>query len=327
MRKNIRLIRNKSLDQMSRTSKLTNSINLIGYKSFNKWGGISLQDILSNYSQEILDKCWENLSRFIIENYQSGKGTFIKGFGTFTFTNVEYSLEGTTNEYERDIKRRRPVFIVSNEFIDYLKPGIYTEKSGLLYFTQPLNNNIPIVKVNYSKISYGTNISKEECLNIISYLIKTIGDQIRRGAFTQKEMKYLGNLMLKHNIFGMKFEDEIYNGTSLQTQKLYHIKKNLKLDLKTKDSIQQPYRNISDIDKMEREVRPKMSVITKIMPSGDEWLKENMGINIKKDIADSPREDYFLIRHKKKMNLMLIKGFTEIILYKIYLDLKFLRIF
>ena len=151
---------NKSLETMSRTSKLTNSMNLIGYHSFNKWGGISLEDILSNYSQEILDKCWENLSRSIIENYQSGKGTFIKGFGTFTFTNVDYSLEGTTNQYTRDIKSRRPVFIVSNEFIDYLKPGIYTEKSGLLYFIQPVNNNIPIVKVNYAKISYGTNISK-----------------------------------------------------------------------------------------------------------------------------------------------------------------------
>ena len=257
-----------SMKKISQTSRLTNSMNLIGYHSFNKWGGISLQDILSNYSKEILDKCWENLSRLIIENYQSGKGTFIKGFGTFTFTNVEYSLEGTTNQYERDIKRRRPVFIVSNEFIDYLKPGIYTEKSGLLYFTQPLNNNIQIVKINYAKICYGTNISKEECLNIISSIIKSIRDKIRRGNFHQKEMKYLGKLIIKNNIFGMKFEDGIYNETSLQTQKLYHIKKNLKLDMETKDSINQVYRNVSDIDKLEREVRPKISVITKIMPLG-----------------------------------------------------------
>ena len=176
---------------MYRTSRLTNSMNLIGYNSFNKWGGISLQDILSYYPQDIINKCWENLSRFIIENYQSGKGTFIKGLGTFTFTNVEYSLEGTTNEYERDIKRRRPVFIVSNEFIDYLKPGIYTEKSGLLYFIQPVNNNIPIVKINYAKISYGTNICKEECVNIILSVIKEMGDQIRRGIFKEKKLIYL----------------------------------------------------------------------------------------------------------------------------------------
>ena len=291
---------NRSLENLTKTSLLTNSMNLIGYRSFNKWGGISLQDILSNYSPEIMDKCWENLSRCIIENYQSGKGTFIKGLGTFTFTNVELSLEGTTNEYQRDLKRRRPVFIVSNEFIDYLKPAIYTEKSGLLYFTQPVNNNIPTVKINYAKISYGANISKEECVNIITSLIKMMGDEIRRGCFNKKEMKYLGTFILKNNIFGMKFEDEIFNETSLQTQKLYHIKKNLKLDMKTKDSAEQRYRNVNDIDKLEREVRPKMSVITKIMSSGDEWLKENMGIDIQKDIEDTPRKDLDFNKAKNK---------------------------
>ncbi|MBR3632603.1 MAG: DUF4496 domain-containing protein, partial [Elusimicrobiaceae bacterium] len=259
-----------------------------------------MKDILSCYPQDLIDKCWENLSRYIVENYQSGKGTFIKGFGNFTFSNIEYSLEGTTNEYERDIKRRRPVFIVSKEFIDYLKPGIYTEKSGLLYYTQPLNNNIPTVKINYSKISYGTNLSKDECSNIISSMIKTLGDQIRRGIFIQKEMKYLGIFILRNNIFGMRFNDDIYKGTSLQTQKLYHLKKNLKLFMDTKDSAEQPCRNISDIDKMERETRPKMAVITKIMPSGDQWLKENMGIDIKRDIRDTPREDLFLNTPQKK---------------------------
>ena len=229
----------QSMKKMILTSRLTNSMNLIGYRSFNRWGGISLQDILSNYSPEILDKCWENFSRLIIENYQSGKGTFIKGFGTFTFTNVDYSLEGTTNEYTRDLKKRRPVFIVSNEFIDYLKPGIYTEKNGLLYFTQPVNNNIPMIKINYAKISYGTNISKEECVNIILSLIKEMGDKIRKGIFQKKEMKYLGIFIIKNDLFGMRFEDEIYKETSLQTQKLFHIKKNLKLDMETKDSKQQ----------------------------------------------------------------------------------------
>ena len=295
-----RKLRNKSLDEKTPTSGLVNSMNLIGYRSFNQWGGISLKDIISNYPLDIINKCWENLSRLIIENYQSGKGTFIKGLGTFTFTNVEYSLEGTTNEYDRDIKRRRPVFIVSNEFIDYLKPGIYTKKGGLLYYIHPLNNNIPTCKVNYAKISYGANISKEECVNIISSVIKKMGDEIRRGIFKEKKMNYLGIFIIRKNIFGMKFEEDIYNNTSLQTQKLYHIKKNLKLDMRTKDSINQIYRNIADIDKLEREIRPKISVLTKIMPSGDEWLKEKMGIDVKEDINDSPREDLFFNKAKNK---------------------------
>ena len=157
---------------MGKTAKLTNSMNSTYLKTFNQWGGVSYADILSNYPQEMIDACWDNLSRFILENYQAGKGTIIKGFGTFTFTNVEYSLEGTTNQYDRDFKKRKPVFIVSNELVEYLKPGIYTEKNGLLYYTQKLNNSVPIVKVNYAKISYGINISKEECFTIISTTFK-----------------------------------------------------------------------------------------------------------------------------------------------------------
>jgi hypothetical protein len=121
---------------MTKTAKLTNSMNSTYLKSFNQWGGVSYADILSNYPEEMINACWDNLSRSILENYQSGKGTMIKGFGTFTFTNVEYSLEGTNNQYYRDIKRRKPVFIVSTEFVEYLKPGMYTKKGGLLYYTQ-----------------------------------------------------------------------------------------------------------------------------------------------------------------------------------------------
>jgi hypothetical protein len=77
---------------MSNTAKLTNSINSTYLKTFNQWGGISYAEILQNYPNEMIDACWENLSTFILENYQSGKGTMIKGFGTFTFTNIEYSL-------------------------------------------------------------------------------------------------------------------------------------------------------------------------------------------------------------------------------------------
>ena len=164
--------------QNSKTSKLTNSKYSTYLKDFNKWGGVSYSYILSNYPEEMVNACWDNLSRFILENYQSGKGTMIKGFGTFTFTNVEYSLEGTTNQYDRDIKRRKPVFIVSTEFVEYLKPGMYNKTGGLLYYTQKINNSVSIVKVNYAKISYGLNISKEECYTIISTTFKLMGDHI-----------------------------------------------------------------------------------------------------------------------------------------------------
>ena len=172
-----RLIKKNSIGDLTKTSKVANSMNLFGFKSFNKWGGITLSDILSNYPESIINICWDNLSRSIIENYLSGKGTFVKGLGTFTFSGIEYSLEGVTNQYERDIKRRKPVFIVSPEFDENLKPGIYNAKNNLIYYTQKVTDNVPIVKVNYSKISYGANISKEECFNILSTIFKLMNNQ------------------------------------------------------------------------------------------------------------------------------------------------------
>ena len=287
--------------KLNKTARLTNSVNAIGLRSFNSWGGINYQEILSNYPHEVIDKCWLNLSRSIIENYHSGKGTFIKGLGTFTFTNVEYDLEGTTNQYDRDIKPRIPLFLVSNEFVDYLKPGIFTEKSGLIYYTQKLNNKVPIIKINYAKISYGANISKEECFTIISSTIKFMADQVRRKAYNNnKVLPGLGLFIHRGNIFGFKFDYNLIDNTFLQTQKLLHTKKNLRFYMETKDSEGIPHRDIEDIDKAERDLRPKTAVITKITPSADIWLQGNMGIDVKKDIKDLPREDLFFRKANKK---------------------------
>ena len=287
--------------QYKKSARLTNSVNALGLRTFNNWGGINYQEILSNYPNEIKEKCWLNLSRCIIENYHSGKGTSIKGFGTFTFTNVEYNLEGTTNQYNRDIKPRYPVFLVSNEFVDYLKPGIYTEKSGLIYYTQKLNNKVPIIKLNLAKISYGANISKEECFTILSSTIKLMADQIRRKAYNNnKSLPDLGLLINRGNIFGVKFDYNLIDSISLQTEKLIHTKKNLRFYMETKDSQGIPHKDIEDIDKAERDLRPKTAVLTKVTPSGDGWLQGNMGIDVKKDIKDLPREDIHLGKVIKK---------------------------
>ena len=122
------------------TAKLSNTINNIGFGAFNHKGEINHEDILNSYSPKILEDSWIQLSNFIKKNYEAGKGTLIKGFGSFTFSNPEYNLEGTTNQYKRDLKLRRPVFIVSNEFLDFLKPGQFTKRGGLIYYTQKINN-------------------------------------------------------------------------------------------------------------------------------------------------------------------------------------------
>ena len=287
--------------QYKKSARLTNSVNAMGLRTFNSWGGINYQEILSNYPNDVKEKCWLNLSRCIIENYHSGKGTFIKGFGTFTFTNVEYNLEGTTNQYIRDIKPRYPVFLVSNEFVDYLKPGIFTEKSGLIYYTQKLNNKVPIIKCNFAKISYGANISKEECFTIISSTIKLMADQIRRKAYNNnKILPELGLFINRGNIFGVKFDYNLIDSIPLQTQKLIHTKKNLRFYMETKDSEGIPHRDLPDVDKAERDIRPKTAVLTKVTPSADRWLGREMGIKVSTDIKDIPRDDILFGKVIKK---------------------------
>ena len=180
--------------------------------------------------------------------------------------------------------------MVSNEVIDYIKTGIYTEKSGLIQYMQTKNGYLPIVKVNYAKISYGVNISKEEYYTIISSIVKNMADKIRRGIFKEKELKDLGTFILKDDIFGMKFNKQVTDDFILKTHKLNEMKKNIRFYMETKDSENVPYNNISDIDKAEREIRPPLSVITTISHSGYNWMKRHMSIDVKK-VKESKRTD------------------------------------
>ena len=268
------------------TAKLTNSINTIGMRAFNNNGTITRTDILSSYSKETLSLIWTTFATFVAKNYQSGKGTSIKSFGTFTFTNVEYSLEGTTNQYYRDIKLRRPVFIVSDSFVEGLRPGQYTKNGGLIYYTQKPNNNISIVKMNLAELASGTSIPKEEFSNAFNHIIKDMGDLIRKREFKNRELPGIGIFMTRANVFGVKFINDFSNDVKKIPQKLIFTKKNIGLFMETSKT-NAPFDDLSNADKAINEIRPKTSVITRITQSGEEWLKEKMDINLKKDVIDA----------------------------------------
>ena len=91
-------------------SSLYNDLYAKGFALANKGYSFTRNSFLSNYSQEIIDACWESLSINIIQNYQRGKGTSIKNFGIFSFKGPDINLEGTTNEYIRDKKPKEPNF-------------------------------------------------------------------------------------------------------------------------------------------------------------------------------------------------------------------------
>ena len=299
------------------TAKLINTINGIGFGAFNHWGTINRKDILSSYSKEVLETVWSIFTKFIIKNYECGKGTFVKNFGTFTFTNPDYSLEGTTNQLKRDVKIRRPVFIVSNEYLDFLKPGIYTKAGGLIYYTQKLNHAVNIVKINYAELSYGMNISKEEYMNILNNILKEMGEQISKRSFKSREMPNLGILLLRGNVFGMKFYREFNYAVMKIPQKLNFTKKNLELYMNTVLT-KQASADVSDAEKAVDEITAKDAVITKVTPEADFYLAKNYGID-GNDYDDNNRyefnkvENYNFNDKWNSQNFFPVKNLTNIL--------------
>ena len=124
-----KLFRNKA----SKLSSILSSPNLL---YLNESGIIERKDILNSYDQNLLKECWNELCNYIHNNYEKGKGTYIKDLGTFTFLDPEINLEGTTNQYKRDLKLRRPIFIVSPEFCENIKSGVFSKTNGLVPFIQ-----------------------------------------------------------------------------------------------------------------------------------------------------------------------------------------------
>lgn len=160
----------------SRTNEILSETLKHGANAFN---GTGRDSVIKNFSETLINKCWEVFCGYVVKNYQMGKGTYIPKFGAFTFANIEFSLEGTTNQLERDVKPRRPLFLVSSDFVEFLKQGIYTQK-GVIQYTQKQNNNISLIKINYAELAISVNISKVEYVTILDNIIKYIGEKIHR---------------------------------------------------------------------------------------------------------------------------------------------------
>ena len=157
------------------SAALCNSLNSKGFSLANQGFTLCRPDFIMNYSKEVIDACWSSLAINVIQNYQRGKGTSIKGFGTFTFKNSTLNLDGTTNQNIRDKKPKMPVFIVSKELCEKFCAGEYTRQNGIRYYNQKESKNIPIVKLNMAEMAYSLSISKEEAGNLLKHLIIHIG--------------------------------------------------------------------------------------------------------------------------------------------------------
>ena len=188
-----------SLNNLS--SRLTNTLNEKGYTAINHHGMVNRNQILNSYDQEILKESWIQLCNYIHRNYETGKGTYIKGFGTFTFMDPEISSEG-------------------EEFSDLIQPGIFNDKDGLIPYIQKKYKSVNIKKINYNEISLSLNISRDECFQIIKNIFLDMSEQIKKKKFISRELPQIGIILLKDNILGVKFNDDLINEICERPEKL-----------------------------------------------------------------------------------------------------------
>ena len=270
--------------QTIKGSYLANKINLKRYTliNTNKNQIIEREEIINNYSQETIDQVWSSLAINIIQNYQRGKGTLIKGFGVFTFKPQEVILEGTTNLYERDLRFREPIFIVSKEFNEKFLPGEYTRQNSIRYYTQKESKDISIVKINYAEMAYSISISKDELTNLIKHLFMYISESIVNKTFKSKILPGLGTLVNRNNIIAVKFDQNFINNIKGKTQTLLFTKKNIFLDLDmdnaqeaTADKCLTPYKNVEKL-------KSTNALTTKCERNGRNYMINNYRIDVRK---------------------------------------------
>ena len=266
--------------QRINSAALCNDLNSRGFALGNQGYLLNRCDFINNYSQEVIDACWSSLSINVIQNYQRGKGTSIKGFGTFTFKNSTINLEGTTNQNIRDKKPKLPVFIVSKELCEKFCAGEYTRQNGIRYYNQKQSKNIPITKLNMAEMAYSLSMSKEELANLLKHLMIHIRDSILNNNFKNKILPGLGVLVNRNNILAVKFNDDFVKNVLLKNEKLVFTKKNVSLDSDfyyaknvMANECLTPYENVENL-------KATNALNTVFEKSGKNYAKINYGIDI-----------------------------------------------
>ena len=258
------------------------------------------EKVISKFTQEELDSCWESLSTAIIQNYQRGKGTLIKDFGTFTFKGTEINLEGTTNEIFRDKKERLPVFLVSKEFNENLKSGEYTKQYGIRYYTNKENKNIPISYINYSEIAFSLSMTKDRVAEIIKHLILFIKESIIQKKFKNKIMPGLGVLMLKQNILAVKFNENFEINIKPKNRKMNILKSKYSLDMNFDDAKDLDMGNYPSIYQTAENIKATNSLMTECQQSAKNYLNDNYNIHIINSSTNINPQNTFYVNERKK---------------------------
>ena len=216
---------NKSKRKISLPKKLSFTLanNNLKNKSLINFNNFSFDNTSTTYNtnlsfmvnKNLTEKCWNILSDIIIKNYRLRKGTYIENFGTFTlFSN---SVEGDINN------NYIPIFILDNKFNINLKPGFYSPHNGLILYDESdfYPNNIRILNIDFEKINVDYNIPKEKFNKALMSILNDMNDKIINYIFANKKMGNLGVFLLRGNIFGMRFNNYLFD--ILETPKKFTL--------------------------------------------------------------------------------------------------------
>ena len=206
---------------------MKNQQDTISLKKINSSLTLSREGLLSSIPNNTFNICWEALGNCILRNYQNGKATNISKFGSFTFTHSVINLEGSTNQFERDKKPINPVFIVSNEFCENIRPGIYSEK-GISVYQDKSNNLVPHIKLNFAEIALSINMDRNEFQTIIEHILAFLRENIQKRLLKNKEIPYIGVLKLKNDILAVKFKESLFDNVKYIPQKNRQARKEAK---------------------------------------------------------------------------------------------------
>ena len=298
----------------NRTSKFRSNGTGPNSNPFNHSSVISRKDILNSYDQNLLKEAWIQLCNYIHKNYETGKGTYIKGLGTFTFLDPEINLEGTTNQYKRDLKLRRPIFIVSPEFHEFIRPGMFTKTNGLIPFTQKNYNRVNMKIINYNEIAIALNISKDECMQIFKHIICDMGEQVKTSKYISKELPGIGEILIKDNIFGVKFNDDFMKEICDKTEKLIMLKKTLYFNAdRHRYKPNNCLGNINNQEKSVNEIIPKVSPVTRLTNDAENWLEKSMNIKPSEyDNQEETKQTFNKVENNNPNNVWNSQSFFEV---------------
>ena len=214
---------NKRAISLPKKFRFTSANRNLNCKTLSNFSKFSLDKNSTKYkinlslfsNGNLTEKCLYILSDIIIKNYRLNRGTYIENFGTFTLynNNIEDVLSNNNN----------PIFILDDKFNDNLKPGFYNPQKGLIYYDKNdfYPNNIRIDNLKTVTINNDYNITKEKFNKVLTKILNEMNDKINDCIFANKKIGNLGIFLLRGNIFGMRFNNDLFN--ILDTSKKFSL--------------------------------------------------------------------------------------------------------